>query len=157
MMTKLLLILLSLNTFGFNYSQAKLIDNSLKPFFTDGCTLFVDGPPNKPGLWRDCCILHDMRYWYGGNQSNMNQADLNLKSCVNSVAGSKWAELLYLGVRTGHHSPIRNKTHWSWGWLTPRALSELTVSENEYVKTEIERLNIDQKLIDRFLKENFPQ
>ena len=138
-----------------NYSQAESIDNSLKPFFTDGCTLFVDGPPHEPGLWRDCCVLHDMRYWYGGSEKNMDQADLNLKSCVNTVAGSKWAELIYLGVRTGHHSPIRNKTHWSWGWEKPRIKTELSKVELEYVKNEIYHLPLDQKLIDQFIKEYF--
>lgn len=129
--------------------------NSLKNFETDGCTMFVDGPPSKPGLWKHCCLEHDMRYWFGGDQSDMDKTDLRLKSCVNEVAGATWAELIYIGVRTGHNSPVKNKTHWSWGWTLSRANTKLSTVERDYVIEEVRRLPFDSQFLEKFIDRNF--
>jgi hypothetical protein len=130
--------------------------NSLKPFFTDGCTLFVDGPPGKPELWRHCCVEHDVRYWFGGSEKDLDKTDMKLKSCVNKVAGPVWAEVIYQGVRLGHKSPIKNKTHWSWGWMIERENKALNPFEALYVIDELKRLPMDRKFIDQFILHNFP-
>jgi hypothetical protein len=107
------------------------LNNSLKTFETDGCTMFVDGTPSKPGLWKHCCVEHDMRYWFAGDQKDMDKTDLRLKACVKEVAGSTWAELIYTGVRAGHNSPVKNKTHWGWGWTIERANTPLNSLESD--------------------------
>ncbi|MGZ3788729.1 MAG: hypothetical protein ACXVLQ_09415 [Bacteriovorax sp.] len=131
------------------------LDNSLKAFETDGCTMFVDGPASKPGLWRHCCVEHDMRYWFGGDASDMDNTDLRLKSCVNEVAGSSWAELIYTGVRIGHASPIKHKTHWGWGWTKERPNTKITEEESLYVIEELRRLPFDREVIEKFIERNF--
>ena len=130
-------------------------DNSIKNFKTDGCTLFVDGTPSKPGLWRYCCVEHDMRYWFGGDQQDMDKADLRLKSCVKTMAGATWAELIYRGVRIGHRSPIKNKTAWGWGWETMRPNIPLTSIETDYIIEEIYRLPYDSVFLQNFIELNF--
>ncbi len=130
-------------------------ENTLKNFETDGCTMFFDGPKDRPNLWRHCCVEHDLRYWYGGDSVDMKNTDLRLKACVKEVAGDTWANLIYLGVRTGHLSPIKNKTHWSWGWTNKRANSKLSKEESEYVIEELRRLPFDQEMIEKFIERNF--
>jgi hypothetical protein len=136
-------------------ASASSLKNSLKPFETDGCTMFVDGPPDKPELWKHCCVEHDMRYWFGGDMLDRDQTDLQLRSCVQVVAGASWAELIYLGVRAGHRSPIKNKTQWSWGWSEARQNTKLTPAETEYVISELRRLPFDRTIIEKFIERNF--
>lgn len=133
--------------------QAEL---KLNQFETDGCTMFVDGPPKGPGLWRNCCIEHDLRYWFGGSKDDMAVTDLRLKSCINKVAGASWANLIYKGVRIGHYSPIKNKRKWSWGWTEKRENKELTIEEIFTVKSELKILNLPQVDMTDFLEFYFP-
>lgn len=128
--------------------------NTLKPYFTDGCTMFVDGPLKQPKLWLHCCEEHDMRYWFGGSIADMDQTDLRLKACVKKVAGSGWAEIIYRGVRAGHSSPIKNKTHWSWGWVNERANLPLNNIETNYIIEELRRLPYDSEIIENFIMIN---
>ena len=127
----------------------------IKRFVTDGCTLFVDGTPSRPALWRTCCVEHDMRYWFGGDHNDLDKADLRLRECVKDVAGSAWANLIYSGVRTGHLSPLKNKTRWSWGWITKRANSPLNEFETQYIIEELRRLPYDAEFLEKFIERNF--
>lgn len=129
---------------------------SLKPFFTDGCTLFVDGPVGQAKLWRHCCVEHDLRYWFGGSKDDRNATDLRLRSCVKKAAGAYWANLIYYGVKTGQFSPIKNKTHWNWGWKEKRKYAPLTSEEKNIAKTEVSRLTLSEIDTTEFLKINFP-
>jgi len=144
--------------FSFFISFSAKAENSLKPFFTDGCTLFVDGTPSKPGLWRPCCVEHDLRYWVGGSTDDMDRTDLKLKSCVQKIAGEHWARTIYTGVRAGHYSPIKNKTAWSWGWTNRREKVALNSQEISIVITELKKLKLDSEKVsmDEFIKNNFP-
>ncbi len=126
--------------------------NTLKPFATDYCTMFLDGPTDRPALWKHCCLEHDVRYWFGGSQADMDVTDVRLKSCVQKVAGDNWADLIYLGVRAGHNSPIKNKYQWNWGWKTKRPMQPLTNEEKNYVISEIKKLNLKNFNIDEFLR-----
>jgi len=150
---KLILIFLNISFATFNLYANQL---ELRSFESDGCTMFIDGPPANPGLWRPCCLQHDLRYWFGGDQIDLDQADLRLKSCVLKLAGNTWAELIYTGVRLGHHAPVKNKTHWSWGWVPGRQNIKLTKPEIEYIKIELKRLPIDSIVIENFININFP-
>nr|BDT27679.1 FAD-binding oxidoreductase [Bacteriovorax sp. HI3] len=128
----------------------------LKPFETDGCTMFADGTYSKPGLWKHCCTEHDLRYWFGGSENDMDQADLRLRSCVEKAAGPKWGYVIYTGVRAGHHSPIKNKYQWNWGWEVAREKKPLTPAEVGYVITELRSMSVEDVNIDNFIKVNFP-
>lgn len=97
-----------------------------------------------------------MRYWFGGSDTDMDTTDLRLKECVKNVAGSYWAELIYKGVRAGHSSPVKNKTHWSWGWETERPNQNLSSEETNYVIHELRRLPYDAETIEAFISRNFP-
>lgn len=133
--------------------QAEL---KLKPFETDGCTMFIDGTSKEPGLWRNCCVEHDLRYWFGGSVEDMDATDLRLKSCVNKIAGPTWANLIYTGVRTGHHSPVKNKTQWNWGWTQKREYKKLSNQEIAVVKDELQKINLPEVDMVDFLKFYFP-
>lgn len=141
---------------SYMIKRALASEIELKPFFTDGCTMFIDGTKDQPTLWRNCCVEHDLRYWFGGSSKEMDDTDLRLKSCVTKVAGAKWAKLIYMGVRTGHHSPIKNKTQWNWGWSKKRNNAPLNPDEISYVKSELEKMDVPEVNMDEFLKVNFP-
>lgn len=150
-----MLVLLTSFSSSVLADEASAFENSLKAFQTDGCTLFVDGTAKKPELWRHCCVEHDMRYWFGGSKKDMDQTDLRLRECVKDVAGPAWAELIYMGVRTGHYSPIKNKSKWSWGWTIQREKTPLTSIESDYAISEIRRLPFDPDMLEEFIQRNF--
>lgn len=127
----------------------------LHEFVTDNCTMFIDGPPSSPNLWKDCCVIHDLRYWFGGSADDLDRADLRLKSCVEKKAGSVWAEIIYRGVRTGHYSPIKNKYRWNWGWINPRTKIPLSLEEAELTKSELRKLPYSRDFIESFISANF--
>ena len=127
---------------------------TLKNFETDYCTLFLDGPTNNPGQWKHCCLEHDLRYWFGGSEADMDMADLRLRTCVTKAAGDTWADLIYFGVRAGHHSPIKNKYQWSWGWTEKRKNQTLSLEESLYIERELKKLNITEVSIADFIRDN---
>jgi hypothetical protein len=130
--------------------------NSLKPFYTDGCTLFIDGPSSKPGLWRHCCVEHDLRYWFGGDRDDAHQANLQLGACVKSVAGTLWGQIIYRGVEMGRYSPVKHPTHWGWGWEMARGSGKLDHDESVYVIEQLRKTSVDQILVEEFIHRNFP-
>ncbi|MES2965072.1 MAG: hypothetical protein V4760_14395, partial [Bdellovibrionota bacterium] len=107
---------------------------SLKVFHSD---------PGRGNLWKHCCFEHDLRYWFGGPEEEMDFTDLELKACVKDVAGSKWASVIYDGVRAGHHSPIKAKTHWSWGWSPAREAGPIVESEKVFIESELRKLELE--------------
>jgi len=80
----------------------------LKPFKTDGCSMF---PDHK---WRDCCVTHDKAYWKGGTKEQRKVADKKLYKCVKSKGYKIVAVLMYIGVRIGGVSYL--PTPWRWGF-----------------------------------------
>lgn len=128
-------------------------ESRLLAFKTDLCTFFPEGTIDRPMLWADCCISHDLVYWIGGTSSQQDQADLELRNCVSSKANSFYADLMYRGVRLGHLSPIKSQYRWSWGWNEQarhyQGLSnrEKSLAKQELIKSETKRL-----LIDKFTK-----
>lgn len=45
----------------------------------DGCTL-------APDIARDCCFMHDIRYWYAESNEEKREADKQLLACLKSKA-----------------------------------------------------------------------
>ncbi len=123
----------------------------LKSFMTDGCTMFPEGTPRRPSLWKHCCFEHDLRYWFGGASADMDFADESLKQCVKEAAGSFWANLIYQGVREGHYSPIKNQYHWSWGWEPERADSPLSAAEKTTIRSGLGNLGLEPAYVHDFI------
>lgn len=137
-----------------SHGAEELSKASLHKFVTDYCTYFPEGTPNKPNLWKDCCISHDLSYWVGGDKEDQDEADLRLKKCVTGKAGNFYGSLMYRGVRMGHYSPIKNKYRWSWGWqIKDRVFQSLTDEEKTLVKQIVRKSKIKPSLIDKFIEE----
>jgi len=143
---------------GFSQTAISLDEANSTPvlsaYETDGCTGFPDGTFSKPKLWRSCCHDHDLRYWFGGTESEEYQADLNLKKCVTVKGGSIFGNIMYYGVRTGHMSPIKHRYKWGWGWgQTKKDFSILTMQQIDIVNKELNKLNLDQEYLKKFRRE----
>jgi len=111
----------------------------VKPFKTDYCTFYPEGTLEKPNLWRDCCILHDLYMWAGGTEADRLAADKSLQKCVSSVAGTGQGLLMYMGVRVGSYSPIKRVDHrWNNAWPLRPSYQALT---NQDIILLEERLN----------------
>lgn len=123
----------------------------MQPFETDYCTMFADGTPQKPDLWKHCCFEHDLRYWFGGDAHDIDFADDSLRQCVQDAAGSFWANLIYKGVREGHNSPIQHRLHWGWGWTPRRPNDSLTADEKALIRQDLYQLNLSPDYIRDFI------
>ncbi|MES2770271.1 MAG: hypothetical protein V4596_14100 [Bdellovibrionota bacterium] len=142
-----LLFVLSLSAFA----NAKETPKILEDFETDGCTMFVDGPSDKPDLWAHCCFEHDLRYWFGGAGEDKKFSDVQLRECVRDVAGNFWANLIYNGVKAGNFSPVKFKYVWSWGWTPKREREKLSEVETKYIIEKINALNLDAEFREKFI------
>lgn len=146
-MKNIILSLLIILTGCFSLAQSE----GLQKFETDYCTLFVNGTPKHPNLWKHCCFEHDLRYWFGGTLVDRNTADSYLKQCVYNVAGSFWANLIYDGVKIGHKSPVKNRHHWGWGWTPLRENTPLNNSEKVIIRDNLFQLNLSEDYIEQFI------
>ena len=66
------------------------VANELKPFTTDGCSLWMDGTLEQPNLWRHCCVAHDLDYWQGGSEAQRKQSDENIQACIKQRRARAW-------------------------------------------------------------------
>jgi hypothetical protein len=88
----------------------------LKPFASDGCSLFPDGD-TRSGSWCACCVDHDFAYWKGGPDSERRAADSALGRCILARTGdSTLARAVYLGTRAGGSSYFPTWYRWGYGW-----------------------------------------
>lgn len=79
---------------------------------SDGCTWFPDGN------YRDCCVVHDREYFFGGNWKDRWRSDKKLFQCV--WAKPKFynrlvAPVMWLGVRTFGVPWLNTKASWGFG------------------------------------------
>lgn len=58
------------------------VASDLKPFTSDGCSVFPDGTLKEKDLWLSCCIEHDRAYWLGGTHKEKNVLMLDLKNML---------------------------------------------------------------------------
>jgi hypothetical protein len=132
------LIFLCVTHIGAHTSQA----NELKPFTTDGCSLWIDGTLEQPNLWRHCCVAHDLDYWKGGTEAQRKQSDARIQACVKEAQGSGMANYIYTNVRWGGSPYWMSNYRWGYGWdyldgIWPRGYK---------VPTADEQLQIDQAM-----------
>ena len=111
-----------------NEENRKLNIGPFIPTNSDGCTA-LSWPYNKlTGKllpFRDCCIVHDEAYWYGGTKQQRKDGDLLLMTSVQAkgdVGISKTlyfvlSRLMYVAVRIGG-SP-KTGLPWRWQFSSP--------------------------------------
>jgi len=122
----------------------------LKPFTTDGCSVFPDGTVDDNSKWLKCCITHDYAYWKGGTRLEKEKADMQLKQCVSDLGESKLSLVMHLGVTFGGEAFFPTWYRWGYGWPYLRGYKKVDDSEKAQVKTRLLEL---RDLIDTFIEE----
>ena len=107
---------------------------TLKPFTSDGCSIFPDGTFEHKDLWLACCTAHDYAYWKGGTQKQKIAADNALKQCVAKVGQPEIAEVMLAGVKVGGHPYLPTPFRWGYGWPYPQEYKALTDEQKQQVK-----------------------
>jgi hypothetical protein len=146
------IISLCLLMLPFTVSQA----NEIKPFKTDGCSMWMDGPPLYPNLWRHCCVAHDLAYWQGGTKEQRSMADNAIQACVLEAAESKgMANYMHGMIRWGGSPYWMSLYRWGYGWnywekMKPRGYKTPTIKEqikiNEQMPAAIKVIEEDAKM-----------
>lgn len=124
----------------------------LKPFTTDGCSVFPEGTINHQSLWATCCIRHDLAYWQGGTYAQRLEADNALEECVNQVGEPDIAKLMLTGVRIGGSPYFPTSYRWGYGWPYLRGYKALTREEKIEVKEKLHMFELLIKSISEELK-----
>lgn len=134
--------------FALSSAQA----TELKPFISDGCTLFPEGTRREPQLWEICCYEHDLRFWAGGTKQNRNHADARLRACVKEMGAELTADLMFIGVRLGRLSPIKFPTK-TWGNAWPNhGYRKLTPEDFDRVLEALPQYRIPSDVELRFIE-----
>jgi hypothetical protein len=119
---------------------------NIKPFTSDGCSLFPDRNWIGKSDWLSCCFDHDVAYWQGGTEAQREQADHALKVCVTDKTNNeKFAELMYRGVRAGGSPYFYNWYRWGYGWSYSRKYGALTKAEQLAVSEAFDQYNTDKQ------------
>ena len=119
------------------FSAGALAD-TLRPFTTDGCSLFPDGLPNHKNLWLECCIEHDKAYWLGGTYAERKAADRALRRCVAQVKEPRIARLMLNGVRVGGSPYWFSSFRWGYGWPYERGYQPISPEERALAEKLLE-------------------
>jgi len=106
----------------------------IKPFTSDGCSVFPDGTLVQRELWLSCCTAHDFAYWQGGTANERLIADNQLRQCVARVGVPKIAKVMLAGVRVGGSPYFPTSFRWGYGWSYPRWYQVLTEQEKAQIK-----------------------
>lgn len=93
---------------------------NIHPFTSDGCSSSPDSIFGHSII--HCCVAHDFDYWLGGTRTQKQQADENLKQCIQAAVPA-WeivGTVYKLGVIIGG-SPrildgINSPFPWRWGY-----------------------------------------
>ena len=117
----------------------------LKPFVTDGCSLFPDGTCREKTKWRECCVAHDGAYWQGGSREERRKADRQLERCVREKTGGKGLGRIMHGAVRVFGSPVFPTWYrWGYGWPYGRLYRPLNPDELRQVRRRLRQSN--QKL-----------
>lgn len=114
-----------------------LSSGGIRPFTTDGCSMFPEGTEKQKDLWLTCCINHDLDYWKGGTSEERLRTDQELKACVARTGEPEIARLMLAGVRVGGTPCVPTKFRWGYGWPWFRGYRELSDVEWEQVKQRL--------------------
>ena len=112
------------------------IAQELKPFESDGCSIFPDGTLSQNKLWLNCCIAHDKAYWIGGTDKERLQADQELNACVAGIGEPEIAKVMLAGVRVGGSPYLPTPFRWGYGWRDSRGYKPLDDTEKALIAAE---------------------
>lgn len=118
----------------FGAMSAVCLADQLKPFTSDGCSVFPDGTIVQKDLWLSCCTEHDKAYWKGGTYKERIVADEALKQCVDALGQPTIAKLMRAGVKVGGSPFLPTGFRWGYGWDVQRGYKALSQEELELVK-----------------------
>jgi hypothetical protein len=114
--------------------SASAYQAGLRPFASDGCSLFPDRALIGKKDWCHCCLAHDLAYWQGGTEAQRLQADLDLQSCVEKeMKDSVLANVMLIGVRMGGSPYFVTPYRWGYGWSFGRNYQALNEEEQAQV------------------------
>jgi len=119
-------------------ANAVLAEN-IKPFTSDGCSVFPDGTFSQKKLWLSCCTAHDYDYWQGGTYQQRLTSDQQLRQCVAEIGEPQIANLMLAGVRVGGSPYFPTSYRWGYGWPYPRWYQSLTANELQQIANENKR------------------
>lgn len=108
----------------------------IRPFTSDGCSVFPDGTFSQKELWLNCCTAHDYTYWQGGTYNERVIADKALRQCVAKVGQPEIAALMLAGVRVGGSPYFPTTFRWGYGWSYPRWYQALTEEEKAQIESQ---------------------
>jgi protein tyrosine phosphatase (PTP) superfamily phosphohydrolase (DUF442 family) len=112
--------------------------SDLRPFSSDGCSLFPDGTIRDRTKWCDCCLGHDIAYWQGGTSEERKKADEALRACVlDRTKNKNLAETMYLGVRAGGHPAFPAWYRWGYGWPYGTDYKPLSDAQKQQVRERL--------------------
>ncbi len=125
-------------------SVQSVAGSDLRPFSSDGCTLFPDGTIKDRQKWCECCFQHDIAYWKGGTEDERKKADEALRDCVFSRTKDRTlAETMYRGVRAGGHPAFPNWYRWGYGWPYSRGwYKPLSDTEQQQVREKLDEYSL---------------
>ena len=131
-------------------------ERSLKPFLTDYCTAYFEGTRERPGVWKHCCLEHDLYFWAGGSRSDRQETDLRLGKCVEATGEVEQGRLMYAAVALGGISPIKFRAKFfgnGWKQNRPR-YTKLSSDETQIIIQEVERTKwIPESLRNSFTRQ----
>lgn len=111
----------------------------LRPFTSDGCSLFPDRDLITGDDWCSCCFEHDIAYWKGGTEAEREAADRALQACVTDKTGdATLGALMYEGVQAGGSPYFYNWYRWGYGWDYGRNYQALTPDESARAQTMLD-------------------
>lgn len=94
----------------------KIKYGEFNPENSDGCTLvepyFKYFTKETDFPIRDCCVVHDKAYWYGGDVKLRAEADTEMRECIKAKGYPVLAWVMYIAVRvfSGPKMPFP----WAW-------------------------------------------
>lgn len=66
--------------------------------------------------WRNCCVIHDKAYYYGGSKNHKKRADSELNQCVSQVVGHKsLGKAMEIAVKIGGSPSLPTSFRWGYG------------------------------------------
>ncbi|MBY0515635.1 MAG: hypothetical protein K2P81_01915 [Bacteriovoracaceae bacterium] len=134
--------------------SSSLYAGQMRTFATDGCTMAPDGTVYRRGLWHECCVAHDLRFWGGGTKEERILADKSLKQCVTDKAGVVIANLFFAGVRAGSASPWKIPSKkWGNAWFDLAGYRKLSEIEIQELMTEVMKLDLKEDIRNEYLLE----
>jgi len=117
--------------------------STIKPFTTDGCSLFPDGTFKNKQFWLSCCTEHDISYWQGGTWHQRQQSDRALKRCVAKLGQPTIANLMLNGVRIGGSPFWPTSYRWGYGWDYLRGYKPLNTLEKQMINKALQQYKKD--------------